>query len=177
MTFDDPSGQDEQTQFPEQFDGVAPPAPSSDTLPEVKHDITDLPRTPVVQEEASRSSRLAARLIDGIIVLIPWIIASFSADGILSTLFGFSVIAIIVYQFILLSREGQTIGKRIMNIRIVKNDSGETGGFVTNVLLREIVNAVLGFIPFYSLADILFIYREDHRCIHDLIAKTKVIRD
>ncbi len=177
MTFEDSPDTDGQTQFPEKFDGVIPPAPSRSALPDVQHGVNALPRTPVVQDEASRSSRLAARMIDGIIVIIPWLIASFSSDNIFSALFGFITIAIIVYQFILLSREGQTIGKRTMNIRIVKANTGETGGFVTNVLLREIVNAILGFIPFYSLADILFIFREDNKCIHDHIAKTKVICD
>lgn len=177
MTIEDSSGQDEQTQFPEEFDGTTNPAPVSDPFPGVQYDDTKLSRTPVVPEEASRSSRLAARLIDGVVVVIPWIIASFSANGLLATLFGFSVIAVTVYQFILLSREGQTIGKRTMNIRIVKNDSGEIGGFVTNVLLREIVNTILCLVPLYYIADALFIFRDDQRCIHDLIAKTKIVRD
>jgi hypothetical protein len=41
------------------------------------------------------------------------------------------------------------------------------------------VNSVIGNLPcigfFYALADILFIFRDDRRCIHDLIASTTVI--
>ena len=58
----------------------------------------------------------------------------------------------------------------------VGNDSEANGGFVSNVLLRVIVNTVLSLIPFYTLVDILLIFREDRRCIHDMIAGTKVVQ-
>ena len=40
----------------------------------------------------------------------------------------------------LLSRDGQTLGKKALGIRIVKRDTGHNGGFVTNVLLRAVLN-------------------------------------
>ena len=46
---------------------------------------------------------------------------------------------------------------------------------LANVLLRVVVNGLLGFIPLYGVVDILFIFREDRRCIHDLIAGTVVV--
>ena len=54
-------------------------------------------------------------------------------------------------------------------------DTGENGGFVPNVLLRFIVNGLLWIIPLYGLVDILFIFRGDRRCIHDMIAGTQVV--
>jgi uncharacterized RDD family membrane protein YckC len=54
-------------------------------------------------------------------------------------------------------------------------DTDKNGGFGPNVLMRVILNGILGFIPFYSLVDVLFIFRDDRRCIHDLIAGTKVV--
>jgi uncharacterized RDD family membrane protein YckC len=46
--------------------------------------------------------------------------------------------------------------------------------------LRIIVNGIPGALPcigpFYSLADILCIFREDRRCLHDHIAGTKVVQ-
>ena len=84
-------------------------------------------------------------------------------------------VAILVFQMYLLSKDGQTIGKKVMDTRIVKVDTGENGGFVTNVLVRTILNGLIGIIPLYGLIDILFIFRGDKRCIHDLIAGTKVV--
>ena len=33
----------------------------------------------------------------------------------------------------------------------------------------------ISLVPFYRLVDILFIFREDRRCLHDLIAGTQVV--
>jgi len=90
------------------------------------------------------------------------------------SLLGF--LAIPIVQVVLLVKDGQTIGKRALNIRVVMFETDENGGFVPNVLLRAWLNALIGIIPFYSFVDILFIFRDDHRCIHDLIAGTKVIK-
>ena len=53
-------------------------------------------------------------------------------------------------------------------------------GFVKVILLRIFVNGLIGMVPivgfFYSLVDIVFIFREDQRCLHDLIAGTKVVK-
>ena len=53
-------------------------------------------------------------------------------------------------------------------------DTGENGGFVPKVL-RLIVNGLLGIISLYGLVDILFIFRGDRPCIHDMIAGTQVV--
>ncbi|MEA2700447.1 MAG: hypothetical protein QOI66_4718, partial [Myxococcales bacterium] len=46
-------------------------------------------------------------------------------------------------------------------------------------LLRGVVNGIISAIPYlgglYALVDALFIFRDDRRCIHDLIAGTRVI--
>ena len=76
---------------------------------------------------------------------------------------------------VLLIKDGQTLGKKALRIRIVKIDTGENGGFVPNVLLRLIVDGLLGIIPLYGLADILFIVRDDRRCIHGMIEGTQVV--
>ena len=87
----------------------------------------------------------------------------------------FAFLVVFIYQMVLLTKEGQTVGKKPLGIRIVKMDTGQNGGFVPNVLLRLIVNGLTGVIPFYGLVDILVIFRGDCRCIHDLIAGTQVV--
>jgi uncharacterized RDD family membrane protein YckC len=98
-------------------------------------------------------------------------------EGFLAAIGGLAIIGIFIYQVYLLTTKGQSIGKQAVHIKIVKIDTGQNGGFVPNVLLREIVNYVFGLVPLYSLIDILFIFRDDQRCIHDLLAGTRVVNE
>ncbi len=122
-------------------------------------------------ELASRGSRLLAAIVDSAAFLV--IYAAFLLNSM--TLFMVGICALIAIQIYFLSSRGQTVGKMVMNIKIVKIDGNKNGGFGTNVLMRAIVNGILGLIPLYSLVDVLFIFREDRRCIHDLIAGTQVV--
>jgi uncharacterized RDD family membrane protein YckC len=129
---------------------------------------------PVIRlKPASRGSRFLAAMVDAAAVLVIWLPALIFQNPVL---FLAGICAFAVLQMFLLSRDGQSVGKRVLGIRIVKNDTEANGGFVSNVLLRVIVNAVLSFIPFYTLVDILLIFRDDRRCIHDMIAGTKVVK-
>lgn len=92
---------------------------------------------------------------------------------------GLFLLLILVYgivQCVLLTMHGQTLGKMLLKIKIVKMDTGKNGGFVTNVLLRGLLNWALSAVPFYGLVDICFIFRADQRCIHDFIAGTTVVK-
>ncbi|MEZ5357461.1 MAG: RDD family protein [Candidatus Zixiibacteriota bacterium] len=124
--------------------------------------------------DAERGSRLLAAIIDAAIVFLIYGIA-FSINEPMFVPFG--IIGLVAYQGYLLTVFGQTIGKKVMNIKIVKIDTDENGGFVTNFLLRFLLNAILGFIPLYGLVDVLFIFRDDRRCIHDMIAGTRVVSE
>ena len=129
---------------------------------------------------AGRGSRLAAVIIDGIIYGGSFVFLAISAALLRDMVFVVFValaipVAIFIYQMVLLTKYGQTLGKKALGIRIVKMDTQENGGFVPNVLLRLVVNGLLGLIPFYSIVDILFIFGSDRRCIHDWIAGTQVI--
>lgn len=144
---------------------------------------------PAIQH-AGRVERLVAAILDtffivGAIVLI--VVPAAVLDGgngaviatILLGLLGVSAVA--VAQLVLLSTRGQTIGKKIMRIRIVKQETLENGGFATNVLMRGIVPGLIGLVPYvgplFSIVDKLFIFGEERRCIHDLIAGTIVIAE
>ncbi|TSC58170.1 MAG: hypothetical protein Greene041619_730 [Candidatus Peregrinibacteria bacterium Greene0416_19] len=145
---------------------------------------------------ASRGSRLLAFLLDVVLTavpvmpLLPFLAMEFRSgltpEAIVATdmaitgtylLFaGIFLIAVFVVQLFLLSIRGQTVGKWLMHIRIVGKDTLKHAGFVRTVLLRYFVNGILSYVPGYSLVDILFIFRSDRRCLHDLIAGTIVIR-
>jgi len=119
---------------------------------------------------------LLAAIVDGaitaVVVIFAVMIGAFGPD-----LFVILAVAgLVIVQVILLTKDSQTLGKRALKIRIVKTSTGQNGGFVANVLLRLVVNGILGaFIPFYGLVDTLFIFKEDRRCIHDFIAGTQVV--
>jgi uncharacterized RDD family membrane protein YckC len=91
-----------------------------------------------------------------------------------------SFIGITLVNVVMLSLRGQSIGKWLMGIRIVMFQSGAPAGFVRAVLLRSFVMSILGSItyvgPGIQLFDIACIFRADHRCLHDLIADTMVVR-
>ena len=78
----------------------------------------------------------------------------------------------------LLSRYGQTLGKRILGIAIVTLDN-RVPDFFPLIAQRYLIQWLAGMVPlagiFLRLIDILVIFRPDRRCIHDHIAKTKVI--
>ena len=67
----------------------------------------------------------------------------------------------------------------IVGIKIVKISDESLPGFVKIFVLRMFLPGLLFGIPYLGaviwLANGLFIFRDDRRCIHDLIAETKVI--
>jgi uncharacterized RDD family membrane protein YckC len=92
---------------------------------------------------------------------------------------GTGALALLGIQIYLLVTRGQTLGKKFLGIRIVNFDDEGNPGFVKVFLLRVFVNGMIGAIPFvgiaYTLVDCCFIFREDKRCVHDLLAGTKVV--
>jgi len=84
-----------------------------------------------------------------------------------------------VVQIYLLATRSQTLGKFVMKTQIVDINTGKPAGLVNTLVLRLVVNGIIGAIPciglIYSIVDICFIFREDRRCIHDLIASTRVV--
>ena len=140
--------------------------------------------------KAERTTRLIAALADGFIGVPLWLPLFFGAamasapDGnrmagiVLIAIGVIGLIALVVVQLVMLARHGQTIGKRWQGIRIVRSN-GERIGFGRILGLRMIAPAVVGAIPFlgaiFSLANILWIFGEERRCLHDYFADTIVV--
>ena len=144
------------------------------------------------QRLASRSRRLAAAMVDGVIalaILLPVIAtlfmveASAGAGADPSPALGLGVllsvvllIAFAVYQISLLIRRGQTLGKKYLKIRIVNHDDGRLPPWSKVFGVRYLVNGLIGqFVPFYAILDAAFIFGAEQRCIHDYLAGTKVV--
>jgi uncharacterized RDD family membrane protein YckC len=127
---------------------------------------------------ASVGSRFLARLIDCMCILAIGLVSLliFVVNEWLPIIFFIiGCMGYIILQAYLLTVLGQSIGKKVMNIKIVKYDTGLNSGFVTNFLIREFLNELIGMIPFYELIDALFIFSDNNRCIHDRLANTIVI--
>lgn len=139
-------------------------------------------------ELAERLDRLWAALIDrGIVIAVfaagAGLMAAKDGVGGFGAAIAFVLVALgalFLAQVWMLTARGQTIGKRIIGLRIVKVSDMTNGGFVTNVLLRGLVNMAITAVPvagsIYFLADPAFIFRDDRRCVHDHIAGTCVIK-
>jgi uncharacterized RDD family membrane protein YckC len=81
---------------------------------------------------------------------------------------------LILTQWTLLANHGQTIGKKLLMIRVVTMN-GKLPGFIRGVFLRNWMRVALSFIPFFALIDLLFGLGASRRCIHDLISGTRVV--
>ncbi len=143
-------------------------------------------------EPANRGTRLGAQILNTLFTAIP-MIAIFAGVGVLQrssaaqenlgmVLIGaglLGMLALLVINLVMLYRHGQSLGKRILKIRITRQN-GERAGLARIVFLRMLIVGLLGNIPyagpFISLVDALFIFRGDRRCLHDLIADTIVVK-
>jgi uncharacterized RDD family membrane protein YckC len=148
---------------------------------------------------AGRGERLGAALLDGLIfaamVYTPllfaglpailtaittrrppvWVAGMAVAAGVAGVMF----IVWVVLTIIFVSRNGQTIAKKLIGIKVVRRD-GSKAGLGRIFWLRNVVNAVISMIPIfgglYALVDALFIFGDARQCVHDKIADTIVVR-
>jgi uncharacterized RDD family membrane protein YckC len=141
-------------------------------------------------ELAGRGVRLGAAVIDSLIslaVVVPVVLMfGLEADenGNLSLLTHISLLILGLAVFLaihgyLLKTSGQTVGKKLLGIRIVGMDN-ELRPLGDLILKRYVPVSAVGVIPVVGsilpLVNVLAIFRNDRRCIHDLIAGTKVVK-
>jgi uncharacterized RDD family membrane protein YckC len=153
-------------------------------------DLSDVPKT---QQLASLGARFGAAMIDGIILglltTVPLILIMGGWTGYItaaasaSFLFklGISALGFVAYTIVngaLLARDGQTVGKKLVGIKIVRADGSKVD--LVRILTRRVAPLYLcQFIPFVGpfllLIDYCLIFRSSRQCVHDQIADTIVI--
>jgi len=143
-------------------------------------------------EPADRIIRLAAVILDGIIagvmIYVPALVvlgatgsladAAQPSDSAIAIAGGLALIGGIAWLWLTIlyvARNGQTIAKKIVGIKVVRTD-GSKASLGRIWWLRNFVNGLLGIIPLYTLIDVLFIFGEQRQCVHDKIADTIVVR-
>ena len=100
------------------------------------------------------------------IVIIPSVIPAISL----------LLIAIVIMQWALIAFQGQSIGKILVRIRIVDEKTKKVGTIWQNLVLRTLINLLMLGNLVYFFLDGLMIFRKERKCIHDMIAKTIVIK-
>jgi uncharacterized RDD family membrane protein YckC len=178
----------------EQANAQNPYAPPSATVGDVA--------IPGVVDKAGRGARLGAALLDGLIgfvVALPAIVLNFGAmvaaagnananpfavygalyagvGGLLTVALG---LAWLIATILLVQRNGQTIGKKIVGIKVVRKN-GDKAGLGRIFALRNLVPIIVSVIPLvgfvFVLVDHLFIFGAEKRCLHDMMADTIVVR-
>ncbi|HEY1052385.1 MAG TPA: RDD family protein [Prosthecobacter sp.] len=90
------------------------------------------------------------------------------------------MILVSLTNIVLLTVRGQTLGKLMLGIQIVRHVDGGRAGFVKAVLLRGFLFLVVGNLRYlgmvFLVGDVLMIFRQDRRCLHDIVADTRVIK-
>ena len=149
-------------------------------------------------ELAGRGIRLGTAILDGIIlsamIYLPFALSIFlngpaplknghfnyaALLGIGSLLPLAGLIAFIWLNVMFVSRNGQSIGKKITGIKVVRSD-GSKASLGRIFWLRNVIGAVLGLIPMvgyaFALVDSLMIFGQPRQCLHDKFADTIVIK-
>lgn len=139
-------------------------------------------------ENSSFFRRLAARIIDNLLIAAPIILiaavlfpdafhAYFGVEAEYSPLDPIIALVSLIYVIVFpLFKNGQTIGKYLMSIRII-SEAENTELNPLQMILREFVAQLLYGITLGILlviSGLMVIFRKDKRSIHDLMASTSV---
>ena len=144
---------------------------------------------PVVDSpiKADRATRLGAAIVDNILYSVAFVpgmlvlqgAVSFGTTGVVvSSLLAIAGFALFFYNLTLLQRDGQTLAKRWLGIRIVRKN-GKSASLGRLFWLRMALPAAISMIPlignFFGLLNALAIFGQEKRCLHDLFADTIVV--
>lgn len=142
---------------------------------------------------AGRGIRLVTVILDtlilGVLFYLPLVVsmrmaghplfvnANFNYAGALNPGFWLPLAGLVAWLWLtvmFVSRNGQSIAKKITGIKVVRKD-GSKPALWRIFLLRNLLNGVLGLIPLYGLIDALVIFSNSRQCLHDKIADTVVV--
>jgi uncharacterized RDD family membrane protein YckC len=166
---------------------AVPSAPANRYAPP-RASVRDVVAPQASAEPAERSTRLGANILDSLVfggmvltplvlMMVTRIVGPDNADvvgalGVALMLAGF--VAWCWLTILYMHRNGQSIGKKLAGIKVVRSD-GTPVSLGRLIMLRNVVNAMLGILPLYGLIDALFIFGDARQCLHDKLADTIVV--
>jgi len=128
---------------------------------------------------ADLGTRFAAALVDGLLTSLAIFGISYAAFApmafytVPAIAFGLGIFGVELY---LCATASQSVGKRLLKIRVVRLD-GSRASVLRIVLLRNVVpQALSAAFSIFALIDAAFIFGDARRCLHDYLADTKVIK-
>lgn len=140
-------------------------------------------------EMASIGRRFAALLLDGLVLAVPLILLIIlvavplgllgSEENMGLALFSQLVLSMmlgtvyILYEGLMLASGGQTVGKKAMNLKVVTAEGNDIA--TSQAWTRAVSRQLLGLVPCLGLIDYLVAFGQEKTCIHDILAKTRVV--
>lgn len=74
--------------------------------------------------------------------------------------------------------QGRTVGKRVMRIRVVREDGRAPDWQVAAVRQIPLQSVVAAIVPFFGIVDYLWpLWDRENRALHDMLAHTRVVQD
>jgi uncharacterized RDD family membrane protein YckC len=134
-----------------------------------------------IMKLASPFQRFLAKIINVVLLIAIYVLTKIDVTSPLEkasnqfALFLFLVGVFLFVQTLLLSLRGQSVGKLILGLKIVRENDGGNGGFRQNVLFRTILTTALMSIPILRLVDIIMIFGVNRKCLHDWYSDTVVV--
>lgn len=90
-----------------------------------------------------------------------------------------AMLVLLLVQLYLAATRSQSIGKFLVKTQMLDSETRQPAGFFKTVILRIFICGLIRLIPIigwvYLVVDFCFLFRSDHRCIHDMIAGTVVV--
>ncbi|WP_181805502.1 RDD family protein [Streptomyces shenzhenensis] len=78
---------------------------------------------------ANWGQRFGGTIVDGLVFLVPYILVLFSSKAaVLGLIGGLALLGLAIWQLIMEGRTGQTVGKKALGIRLVKEATGQPIG-------------------------------------------------
>lgn len=79
-------------------------------------------------------------------------------------------------QAFLLYKSGQSVGKKVLKIKIVDEQTSQIPPLTRSFLIRSVVFIIINYFAFFFiLIDFAFMFTERRRTLHDRLAKTLVV--
>jgi uncharacterized RDD family membrane protein YckC len=126
-------------------------------------------------------SRVGATILDGLIILVPGVLAGFAdiggSDLLAKVLIAVYLAAIFFYApVLLLARDGRTWGKQAADIRVVRKDGSRVGA--GGAFAREWLKIIFALTVVLWVIDVLWpLWHPENKALHDLATGTRVIID
>jgi uncharacterized RDD family membrane protein YckC len=149
---------------------------------------------PMSLDMASILRRFAAMFVDGLVLSLPILIIAFffvipmggieeaakrasEISPVLPLLNGVVTLVwmslIVVYEALMLAARGQTVGKKALGIKVVTADGSPISR--GQAWARALIRQLFGLVPCLGLVDYLVAFGSERTCIHDVLAKTRVV--